>query len=202
MKGADLRIARLDDPRSGAFLAFTRRATLDSLTALRSIRRTAPGQTCLCAWYRGEVIGCTSWHQRRELDYTDLDGAPAHVTSVYLCSSEVLPEFRGRGVGGLLYQRRLTECGGDNRPVAVEILGRGTPLSVADDAWAGLVWHLTRGFLIVGHSNDEDAGPVLARRSSAFGVAPGARCRTRHLLNGFERHTIATARRTVTSREE
>ncbi|MYQ64554.1 MULTISPECIES: GNAT family N-acetyltransferase [unclassified Streptomyces] len=162
-----MHIARLDDPRSSAFLAFARRATLDSLTALRSHRHTAPGQSCLCAWYRGEVIGCTSWLPRRRLRYANLEGAQSHLTAVHLCSSEVLPEFRGLGVGSLLYERRLVECGGADQPVSVEILGRGRPLSVAAGALPGLVWHLARGFLIVGHSVDEDAGPVLARKAPA-----------------------------------
>ncbi|MFS8197288.1 GNAT family N-acetyltransferase [Streptomyces sp. CWNU-52B] len=164
----EVRVARLDRATLPAFLAFVDRTTLDSLVPLRVTRRPAPGQSYLCALYRGRVIGCTSWYGRRRHYYVDLDGATAHSTGVYLCSSEVLPDFRGSGIGGLLYERRLAECGGATSAagvaaVSVEILGRGTPLSVDDEARPGLLWHLAHDFVIVGHSREEDAGPALLR---------------------------------------
>jgi len=168
-----VRVERLDHARLPAFLAFADRTTLDSLVPLRATRCPASGQTHLCALYRDRVIGCTSWYERRRHDYVDLDGATAHSTGVYLCSSEVLPEFRGMGIGGMLYERRLAECGGDTPAVdvgavSVEILGRGTPMSVDDEARPGLVWHLAHDFVIVGHSRDEDAGPALVRLAPAW----------------------------------
>ncbi|WP_416979418.1 GNAT family N-acetyltransferase [Streptomyces sp. T028] len=188
---AEVRIERLDDPRSTAFRSFVDRATLDSLGPIQESRRPAGGQTYLCALYRDQVIGCTSWHRRRRHDYVDLDGTPAHSMSVYLCSSEVLPGFRGMGIGGMLYARRLVLCGGDTSAVSIEILGQGTPMSVDDEALPGLVWHLARGFVIVGHSCEEDAGPVLARS-----------CRTGRLLNGDDRQDAAVARHAAESRKK
>ncbi|WP_432191218.1 N-acetyltransferase family protein [Streptomyces sp. bgisy027] len=162
----DVRIERLDHRRMAAFISFADRATLDSLAHIRAIRRPAFGQTYLCALYRDQVIGCTSWHERHRHEYVSLEGRKTHTTSVYLCSSEILPEFRGKGIGGMLYAHRLAACGRDAAAVSVEILGQGTPLSVDADARPGLVWHLAHGFVIIGHSCAADAGPVLARYSA------------------------------------
>ncbi|MDQ0940737.1 GNAT family N-acetyltransferase [Streptomyces sp. V1I1] len=160
---AEVHTKLIDDQQMTAFLAFLDQTTLDSLAPVRTTRHPAPGQTYLCALYRDRVIGCTSWYESRRLNYVNLDGTTAHCTSVYLCSSEVLPEFRGMGIGSLLYERRLAECGKGTPTLNVEILGRGTPMSVNDLARPGLVWHLAHDFVIVGHSCDEDAGPVLTR---------------------------------------
>ncbi|WP_307133351.1 GNAT family N-acetyltransferase [Streptomyces aurantiacus] len=164
---AGVRMERLGHARLPAFLAFADRTTLDSLLPLRATRRPAAGQTYLCALYRDQVIGCTSWYEGHRHDYVGLDGTTARSTGVYLCSSEVLPEFRGRGIGGMLYERRLAECGGGGGgapAVSIEILGRGVPLSVDDEARPGLVWHLAHDFVVVGHSREDDAGPVLLLR--------------------------------------
>ncbi|BCL30500.1 GNAT family N-acetyltransferase [Streptomyces aurantiacus] len=174
---AGVRMERLGHARLPAFLAFADRTTLDSLLPLRTTRRPAAGQTYLCALYRDQVIGCTSWYEGHRHDYVGPDGTTARSTGVYLCSSEVLPEFRGRGIGGMLYERRLAECGGDGGggggapAVSIEILGRGIPLSVDDEARPGLVWHLAHDFVVVGHSREDDAGPVLLRRRPASASA-------------------------------
>ncbi|WP_189261317.1 GNAT family N-acetyltransferase [Streptomyces fuscichromogenes] len=160
---SEVRIERLEHPWPTAFLGFADRATLDSLASVRIAQHLAPGQTMLCALHRGQVIGCTSWYQEYRHTYVALDGTTARAIGVYLCSSEVLPRFRGMGIGSMLYEHRLTECGGDTPGVSVEILGQGSPLSVDEEARPGLVWHLVRGFAIVGYSCAADAGPVLTR---------------------------------------
>lgn len=156
-----VRIERLDRSRITRFLEFADRCTLGSLASVREARRVADGQMFLCAVYLDQVIGCTSWYAWYRRSYIDLGGRTAQSTCVYLCSSEVLPEFRGLGVGGKLYSRRLAECRRLAPIVMVEILGRGTPFSVDDRARPGLGWHLARGFHIIGHSREDDAGPVL-----------------------------------------
>ncbi|MER6128050.1 hypothetical protein ABT173_36850 [Streptomyces sp. NPDC001795] len=183
---SDIKIERLSDAEAPRFLEFADRATLRSLASVRVTGRVAVGQTYLCAVYLDRVIGCTSWYESCRRSYVDLDGVTVQPTSVYLCSSEVLPEYRGMGVGGMLYEQRLADCSREDAPapaLMVEILGRGTPMSVDDGARPGLVWHLAHGFEIVGYSQEEDAGPVLARavptadasRRDAAGSRPALR---------------------------
>ncbi|MEV7975046.1 GNAT family N-acetyltransferase [Streptomyces sp. NPDC086519] len=160
---SEVLIERLEHPWPTAFLGFADRTTLKSLASVRTAHRLAPGQAVLYALHRGRVIGCTSWYQEYRHTYVALDGTAVHAMGVYLCSSEVLPGFRGMGIGSMLYGHRLIECGGDAPGVSVEILGQGSPLSVDSEARPGLVWHLARGFTIVGHSCEADAGPVLTR---------------------------------------
>ncbi|MFD4507891.1 GNAT family N-acetyltransferase [Streptomyces sp. NPDC058457] len=164
---SEVLIERLEHPWPAAFLGFADRTTLNSLASARTAHRLAPGQSVLYARHRGQVIGCTSWYQQYRHTYVALDGTAVRAMGVYLCSSEVLPRFRGMGIGGMLYEHRLAECGGDTPGVSVEILGQGSPLSVDDEARPGLIWHLARGFTIVGYSCEADAGPVLTRSGSS-----------------------------------
>ncbi|WP_369408817.1 GNAT family N-acetyltransferase [Herbidospora mongoliensis] len=118
------------------------------------------------AIHRNEIVGCTSYVEGRNTRYLDHSGSMRTVEGVYLCSSEVLPRFRGFGIGGLLYRRRLRECQISWPSAVLEVLGTGSPRSVHHLAMPGFSWHLSRGFHVIGHSCDEDLGPVLRWASS------------------------------------
>jgi GNAT superfamily N-acetyltransferase len=118
----------------------------------------------------GDLIGCCCIELCATHSYVQLSGrtVPMPLPNAYLCGAFVHPAHRGRGIGSMIYARRLevaTRSGAGF--IVVEILGDGTPYSVSRGARPGLFFHVRAGFAVDGYSPAEDRGPVLIRRTSA-----------------------------------
>jgi GNAT superfamily N-acetyltransferase len=113
-----------------------------------------------------ELVGCACLQPDKRCRY--LGSGPelyeVPVPNVYLCSAFVRSDCRGLGVGKRLYSERLRAAISYKKPcLVVEILGAGTPSTPHHGARAGYLFHLARGFRVVGFSPDHDHGPVLVR---------------------------------------
>jgi GNAT superfamily N-acetyltransferase len=116
----------------------------------------------------GDVIGCCCIEPCMTLDYVHRSGriVSLPLPNAYLCGSFVHPAHRGRGIGTMLYAKRLRVVEASRVEfVALEILGAGAAYSVSPGARPGISFHLRAGFTIDGYSLDEDRGPVLVRRT-------------------------------------
>jgi GNAT superfamily N-acetyltransferase len=126
---------------------------------------TTPGCLMLLAVDSGELLGCAGL--RLDVVHSFIhDGRVRELPlpNVYLFGAYVHPQARGRGVGGLLYRRRLALAElVDNGITIVEMLGDGSPNSVHPRTGPGLRFHLGAGFHPIGYSPDPDGGVVLAR---------------------------------------
>jgi GNAT superfamily N-acetyltransferase len=117
----------------------------------------------------GDVIGCCCIEPCTTLDYVHRSGriVSLPLPNAYLCGSFVHPAHRGRGIGTMLYAKRLGIVEASHVEfVALEILGSGAAYSVSPGARPGISFHLRAGFTVDGYSLDEDRGPVLVRRAS------------------------------------
>lgn len=115
----------------------------------------------------GDVIGCCCIKPCTVLSYVHLSGRTLSLPlpNAYLCGTFVHPAYRGRGIGRMVYAKRLelVEASGV-KLIAVEILGEGAAYSLSPGARPGFFFHIRAGFTVDGYSLDEDRGPVLIRR--------------------------------------
>lgn len=155
-----MRITGLTPDLWPEFRAFLARAELPSLAVVEQ-EGPADSQRFFCAVAEGRIVGCTSLVPGCDRVFLDRGGARTELPCTYLCSTEVLPEYRGQGAGSALYAHRIAAC--PESDLALEIRGTGTPYSVHRQARKGLMWHTSRGFRVVGRSRDPDGGPVLWR---------------------------------------
>jgi GNAT superfamily N-acetyltransferase len=118
----------------------------------------------IVAFCGDQLIGCSCLQVNICRDYISLDGAARSLPlpNVYLCSTFVQQEYRRSGVGLRLYAERLRVAKLLQRStLAVEILGRGVPLTIDSIAHVGYRFHLEAGFHVAGYSSEIDHGPVL-----------------------------------------
>jgi GNAT superfamily N-acetyltransferase len=126
----------------------------------------------------GDVIGCSCIEPCATRGYTNLSGRTVSLPlpNAYLCGTFVHPAHRSRGIGKILYAKRLelVEASGLDF-AAVEILGEGVAYSLSAGARPGFVFHTQTGFSVDGYSLEEDRGPVLVRwgRSGVFAQVGG-----------------------------
>jgi GNAT superfamily N-acetyltransferase len=158
-------IRLLGDDDVGAFSLLAARSGLPGLRAPDEIVG-AVGCLMLVAVADGELLGCAGMRPDVVHPYIRRTGelAAFPTPNVYLFGAYVTPAARGRGVGGLLYRRRLAlaellTAG----TLVVELLGDGSPDSVHPDTVPGLHFHTSAGFREVGWSPDPDGGTVLTR---------------------------------------
>lgn len=149
------------------FEVFRRQASLDSLT--RQTPQLGVGSMIWVARLEGceSILGCSGLEVDREVAHIWRDELQStHCT--YFRSTEVLPRYRGLGVGRALFTRRLSfALGACEPPYLVAILGSGRPGTVHTESASGFRWHLSQSFECIGYSPDSDGGPVLARGSSS-----------------------------------
>jgi GNAT superfamily N-acetyltransferase len=169
------RLALADEPRL---------ATIGEMSGLRSLyddkhRRMLlkRGVVLAAVGSAGDVVGCCCIEPCAIRSYTHLSGCVVSLPlpNAYLCGTFVHPEHRGRGIGNMLYEKRLelVEASGIAF-AAVEILGEGLAYSLSLGARPGFVFHIRTGFAVDGYSLEEDHGPVLVRRiCSGVFMKPG-----------------------------
>jgi ribosomal protein S18 acetylase RimI-like enzyme len=116
----------------------------------------------------GDVIGCCCIKPCTVLSYVHLSGRilSLPVPNAYLCGAFVHPSYRGRGIGSMVYAKRLELVKASGvKFIAVEILGEGSAYSVSPGARPGFFFHIRAGFSVDGYSLDKDRGPVLIRQN-------------------------------------
>jgi GNAT superfamily N-acetyltransferase len=162
------RLALADDARLAALAAMSGLHTLDEDARRRFLLRR--GLVLAALLPGGDVIGCCCVEPHAARCYVHISGRIVSLppSNAYLCGTFVHPAYRGRGIGGLLYSKRLelveasgVEC------AAVEILGDGMPYSVSPSARPGLSFHRRVGFAVHGYSLEKDHGPMLIRSAAA-----------------------------------
>jgi GNAT superfamily N-acetyltransferase len=143
---------------------------LASASTLRSLRDPFRRQELLdrgfiiAAFCGNRPIGCSCLETDVGRPYIGLNGQACSLppSCVYLCSTFVLPERRGSGVGLRLYTERLRAAQSLERStLAVEILGTGTPLTIDPISYVGYRFHRDAGFSVAGYSAEADHGPLL-----------------------------------------
>lgn len=117
------------------------------------------------AFASGAMVGCCCLDRDVMKSYRADGRVKTTVTpNAFLCGTFVAPQHRGQGVGSLLLAHRLeVATRPPHRPLLVELLGTGTPNSVAPLARMSLRFYLHHGFDEIGYSTDPDRGKVLYR---------------------------------------
>jgi ribosomal protein S18 acetylase RimI-like enzyme len=149
-------------------------ATLAAMSGLPSLNQDAHrlrllqhGVVIAALGRAGDVIGCCCIKPCIVLSYVHLSGRilSLPLPNAYLCGAFVHPAYRGRGIGSMVYAKRLelVEASGV-KFIAVEILGEGVPYSLSPGARPGFFFHIRAGFTVNGYSIDKDRGPVLIRQ--------------------------------------
>jgi len=157
-------LAPADEARFAALAAMS---GLPSLTGDRHWQLLRRGIVIAALGSASDVIGCCCVEPCAVRSYVHRSGRVVSLPlpNAYLCGAFVHPAYRGRGIGNMIYGKRLelVEASGVEF-VAVEILGRGVAYSLSPGARPGLSFHIRAGFTLDGHSLEQDRGPVLIRR--------------------------------------
>lgn len=159
------RLTLADEARLAALAAMSGLPTLNQDAHRRRLLRH--GVVIAALDSVGDVIGCCCIKPCTVLSYVHLSGRilSLPLPNAYLCGTFVHPAYRGRGIGSMVYARRLELVEASGVPfIAVEILGEGAAYSLSPGARPGFFYHIRAGFTVDGYSLDEDRGPVLIRQ--------------------------------------
>ena len=162
----ELVIRQLGISDAGLFCELGSISSLGSLMDPARRRALLEEGLVIGAVWKDALIGCSCLQADVRREYFGLDGElhQLPLSSVYLCSTFVHPDHRGSGVGFRLYAERLRTADKLGRSnLAIEILGKGVPLTIDDVAHVGYRFHADAGFYVAGYSAEVDHGPMLMR---------------------------------------
>lgn len=160
---ADLQIRELKPQALPALAALAAQSNLPTLNDTGRLKRYLEEEVVFGGFLRECLVGCCCIEKNVRKRYlTQFSEGEFPLPNLYFSGAFVLPQYRGCGFGGRLYQHRLNYartrfCAA----IIVELLGTGEPSSVDPGSAVGYRFYLKNGFRELGHSVDADAGKIV-----------------------------------------